>query len=211
MPRCRSNAGVEGVLAMQSTILERYPRAPDGRYIIDITAGKVSDLYNDFDKLAPYVRKELGQDLVEYISDSVRELGRQEFTIRFHLVEPPDEAMMARVTSSISSYFMYLKTIELHELGRIIRISLIYLVVGVALLFLTVWVNEQLAPGAAVLSRVFSQGLTVAAWVSLWEALATFLVNWTPYTRKIRMCERIAGAPVQFMSAPVPASLVPSG
>jgi hypothetical protein len=211
MLRCRSNAGVKGVLAMKSTILERYPRAPDGRYIIDITAGRVSDLYNDFDKLAPYVRKELGQDLVEYITDSVRELGREAFTIRFHLVEPPDEAMMGRVTTSINSYFLYLKTIELHELGRVIRASLIYLVVGIALLFLTVWVNEKLTPDAAVLSRVFSQGLTVAAWVSLWEALATFLVNWTPYTRQISMYERIAGAPVQFMPAPVPASLAPSG
>jgi hypothetical protein len=62
-----------------------------------------------------------------------------------------------------------------------------------------------------VLSRVFSQGLTVAAWVSLWEALATFLVNWTPYSRQIRMYERIAETPVQFMPAPVPASLAPSG
>jgi hypothetical protein len=201
----------EGTLLMKANILERYPRATDGRYIIDITAGKVSDLYNDFDKHAPYVRKELHQDLVEYITDSVRDLGREEFVIRFHLVDPPDEAMMDRVTASINSYFLYLKTIEYHELGRVIRTSLIYLVLGVALLFLTVWVNEKLMLDTTVLSRVFSQGLTVAAWVSLWEALATFLVNWTPYSRQIRMCERIAEAPVQFMPAPVPASVAPSG
>jgi len=196
---------------MKANILERYPRATDGRYIIDITAGKVGDLYNDFDKNAPYVRKELNQDLVEYITDSVRDLGREEFTIRFHLVESPDGEMMDRVTASMNSYFLYLKTIEFHELSRVIRTSLIYLVLGVALLFLSVWANERLALDATVLSRVFSQGLTVAAWVSLWEALATFLVNWTPYSRQIRMYERIAEAPVQFTQEPAPASAAPSG
>jgi hypothetical protein len=196
---------------MKENILERYPRTTDGRYIVDISAGKVSDLYDDFDKHAPYVRKELDQDLVEYITDSVRDLGREEFTIRLRLVEPPDDAMTARVTASINSYFLYLKTIEFNKLGRVIRTSLIYLVLGVAMLFLTVWLNQKLTPDATVLSRVFAQGLTVAAWVSLWEALATFLVNWTPYSRQIRMYERIAEAPVLFMPEPLPASAVPSG
>jgi hypothetical protein len=196
---------------MKSNILERYPCATDGRYMIDITADKVSDLYNDFDKNAPYVRKELDQDLVEYIRDSARDLGREKFTIRFYLVEPPDEAMMDRVTTSINSYFLYLKTIEFQELARIIRTSLIYLVLGVAMLFITVWLNQKLTTDASVLSSVFSQGLTVAAWVSLWEALATFLVNWTPYSRQIKIYERIAEAPVLFMSAPAPPSVTPSG
>jgi len=196
---------------MKANILERYPRSMDGRYCIDITASKVSDLYDDFDKHAPYVRKELDQDLVEYITDSARDLGREEFSIRFHLVEPPDEAMIARVTTSINSYFLYLKTIEFRELGRVIRTSLIYLLLGAVLLFLTVWLNQKLTPDATVLGSVFSQGLTVAAWVSLWEALATFLVNWAPYSRQIKIYERIAVAPVQFMPEPLPASVVPSG
>jgi hypothetical protein len=38
----------------------------------------------------------------------------------------------------------------------------------------------------------------IAAWVSLWEALAMFLVNWAPHRRLIRMYERIAKADVRF-------------
>lgn len=53
-------------------IIQRYQQLPDGHYAIDITAVKVSDLYNDFDKHAPYARKELDQDLVEYISEYAR-------------------------------------------------------------------------------------------------------------------------------------------
>lgn len=183
---------------MKSNILERYSQTADGRYIIDITSGKLSDLYNDFDKHAPYVRKELDQDLVEYITDSASDLGGEQFIIKFHFLEPPENNMKDRIITSINSYFLYLKNIELQELGRAMRTSMIFLVIGMSILFLSVWVNQQVALDASVVTNVFAQGLTVAAWVALWEALATFLVNWAPYTRKIRQYERIADAPVEF-------------
>lgn len=184
---------------LKKNILERYPQTPDGQYIIDINAGKISDLYNDFDNRMPYVRKELDQDLVEYISDSARDLNKEDFIILLQFVEPPDEMMKDGITKSIYSYFIYLKTIELKELSRVLRTSMIFFLIGLSLLFLSVWVNEQLSPTATVVTKVFAQGLTVAAWVSLWEALATFIINWTPYTRQARIYERIANAPVQFM------------
>lgn len=187
------------ILFMKKNILERYAQTEGGRYIIDINAGNMSDLYNDFDKLTPFVRKELDQDLAEYIIDSARDLHNQEFTIQFQLIEPPDDEMKARITTSINSYFLYLKSIELNELARVMRTSLIFLIIGMAILFISVWVNQQLKDDISVISTVFAQGLTVAAWVSLWEALATFIVNWTPYSRQINIYDRIANAPVQFI------------
>lgn len=184
---------------MKKKILERYTRDADGCYIIDISAGKISDLYNDFDKHMPYVRKELDQDLAEYITDSARDLSNEDFNIRFQLMEPAEDIMKERITKSINSYFIYLKTIELKELSRVLRTSLIFFFIGLSLLFLSVWVNEQISPETTVVTKVFAEGLTVAAWVSLWEALATFIINWTPYTRQIKLYERIAKAPVQFM------------
>lgn len=179
-------------------ILERYQQQPDGRYIIDITAGKVSDLYNHFDKHTPYARKELDQELVEYIYDSARDLGEHGYIIMIHLLEPPEDDLKSRITDSINGYFLYLKSIELNELSRIIRASLIYLMVGILLLFLTVWVNGKLTADSSVINQVFATGLTVAAWVSLWEALATFLVNWAPYNRKIKRYKRLSRTPIQF-------------
>ena len=181
---------------MKKNILERYSETSDGRYIIDIDAGKVNDLYNDFDKQMPYVRKELDQDLGEYITDSARDLHNEKFVIRLTFLEPPDEEMKQRIITSINSYYLYLKSIELNELSRVMRTSFIFFLLGLSILFLSVWVNEQVSPAATVITKVFAQGLTVAAWVSLWEALATFIVNWTPYTRNIKLYERIANAPV---------------
>lgn len=188
----------EGDLVMSKTIFERYAQTDDGRYIIGINAGKVSDLYNDYDSHTPYVRKELDQDLGEYITDSARDLNEANFVIQFQLMEPPAEDMKVRITTSINSYFNYLKSIELRELSRVMRKSMIFFLIGIAFLFLSVWFNEQLTSESTVVTKVFAQGLTVAAWVSMWEALATFIINWSPYTQKIKLYERIASAPVTF-------------
>ena len=189
---------------MKSAILERYQRTTSGQYIIDINAGEISYLYNDFDKYTPYVRKELDQDLVDYLIESASELDKEAFIIRLNLITPPVESMKSRITMSINSYFLYLKTIEIEELGRNMRTSLIFFIIGLLLLSISVWVNEQLelATNASVITKVFAEGLTVAAWVSMWEALANFLVNWAPFTRRIKLYERIATAPVQFISTP---------
>jgi hypothetical protein len=58
--------------------------------------------------------------------------------------------------------------------------------------------NERLDAEASVMGSVFAEGLTVAAWVSLWESLATFLIHWTPRRRRIRLFESIAQSDVLF-------------
>lgn len=183
---------------MKKTILERYRQMPDGRYVIDIHAGRPGDLYNNFDKFAPYVRKELDQDLVDYITDSARELGSELFVIQFRLLESIEGDFRERICKSINSYFLYLRSLEIEGLGRAMRTSLIFLVIGIAILSLSVWVNSDITPASSVVSKVFAEGLTVAAWVSMWEALATFLVNWAPISRKITLYKRIAETPVLF-------------
>lgn len=183
---------------MKKTILERYPLTPEGYYVIDIHAGKTSDLYNNFDKVAPYVKKELDQELVDYITNSAAELDDAEYLIQFRLQEPADDDLKERIVTSINSYFMYIRSIEIEELGRMMRKSLILLIVGIALLSLSIWANSVTTEDASVMEKVFAEGLTVAAWVSMWEAIANFLINWTPISRKLRLYKKIAEAKVLF-------------
>lgn len=183
---------------MKRKILDRYDRTADRRVIIDIAAGKVAHLYNDFDKMAPYVKKELDQDLVDYLVESMEEIGRLEVVIRFSFNERIDTSLKERVQASIHNYFVYLRELEIRALGRMGRTSLLLLGVGLAILFLSVWVNDNVVIRESVVKKVFAEGLIVAAWVSLWEALANFLINWAPHHRHIRIYERLARAPVQF-------------
>jgi len=183
---------------MKKPILDRYSRTSDNKIILDISAGKVEDLYNDFDKNAPYVKKDLDQDLVEYLIDSVREIGKEDFVIQFRLKSSADTNLTSRVKTSIHNYFLYLKELEFRELARMTRTSFILLAIGILILCLSVWVNQKIADYGEIITHVFAEGLNVAAWVSLWNAIATFLVNWVPHRKRIIMYEQISKATVLF-------------
>lgn len=183
---------------MEKPILERYARGEDGSLVIDVTAGRIEDLYNCYDKSAPYLKKDLEPELVDYLVECVREIGREPFVVRFRLDTSVDGEGMARLKESLGRYFLYLKQVEWRELKSMVRTSLILLAIGVAILTLSVWLHRQVDSHETVVGRVFAEGLTVAAWVSLWESLATFLINWAPHHRKIRVYQRIAAAPLLF-------------
>lgn len=183
---------------MKEKILDRYSRTTDNKIVIDITAGKVEDLYNDLDKHAPFRKKELDQDLVEYLIDSVSEIGKEEFVIQFRFAVLTDARLISRIKTSIHNYFQYLKVLELRELARMARSSFILFSLGILFLFMSVWTNQKIAGHDGVITHVLAEGITVAAWVSLWSALTNFLINWVPHHQQFKLYERISRAEISF-------------
>lgn len=184
---------------MKRDVLSRYEQAPEGTILIDVAATRVEDLYNNFDRNAPYIRRDLDQDLVDYLIDCARELGKAPFAIRFTLAHVLDDDRIARIQRSVQGFFLYLVELERQEVSEMIRRSLILFSIGVAIMFISVWVNH-LVSEHSVVGNVFAEGLTVAAWVSLWEALATFLIEWFPKRKNILLYHRLADAQLVFRS-----------
>lgn len=187
---------------MKKDVLSRYERTPYGSILIDVAAEKAEDLYSDFDRYAPYNRRDLDQNLVDYLIDCARELDREPFTISFGLSNPPDDARISRIRRSVNNFFIYLAEVERQKIRQMVRRSLVLFCIGVSILFLAVWVNQLLGEERTVVANVFAEGLTVAAWVSLWEALAIFLIEWFPRLRNINLYRRLASAESIFHARP---------
>jgi len=122
---------------MKKNILDRYSYTDDGKVIVDITADKIEYLYNDFDKHTPYIKKELDQGLVDYLLDCVREIGNEEFLVKFRFSESVDSELQSRVQTSIHNYFLYLNDLEFREMKQMLRTALILLLAGIAILTLS--------------------------------------------------------------------------
>ena len=185
---------------MKKDVLNRYERDANGYILIDVATDRVEDLYSDFDRSAPYIRRDLDQDLVEYLIECARELGQEPFTISFTLTRAPDDARLSRIHRSINNFFLYLAEIERQKVRQMLRRSLVLFCIGIAILTLSVWVNRWFEPHRSVVGYVFAEGLIVAAWVSLWESLATFLLEWFPCLRNIRLYRRLASVQPVFRS-----------
>lgn len=185
---------------MRRNVLSRYEKDEQGNILLDVSARRVEDLYNDFDKSAPYIRRDLDQDLADYLIESARELGKVQFTIRFTLADAPDEPRSLRIRGSLKTYFLYLAEAEFHKILQMFRRSSILFAIGLGILFAAVSLNRMLGPERSVTANIFAEGLTIAAWVSLWEALAIFLVEWFPHRKNVMLYQRLAHAQIIFRS-----------
>jgi hypothetical protein len=189
---------VKILAVMKKSIISRYERTENNEVIVDASVRNVEDLYNNFDRTAPYLKKDLDQDFVEYVIDCMHEIGRTDFVIRISLSNMPDKVVMDRVRRSIKTFFQYLQDTERRALRKMFRRSLVLFVIGMVLLALAIEATKRLSSSEGVLAEVFAQGLTVAAWVSLWEAIANLLLEWFPHRQDIKRYDRVINAPVTF-------------
>jgi len=183
---------------MKKSIISRYERTDNNEIIIDASIRSVEDLYNNFDRTADYLKKDLDQEFVDYVTDCVREIGKRDFVIRISPSTMPDKVVMDRVRRSIRTYFLYLRETEKRQLRAMLRRSLVLFAIGLALLAPAIAMTRRFSSSEGVLAEVFAQGLTVAAWVSLWEAIANLFIEWYPRRQEIKRYGRIIDAPVKF-------------
>lgn len=183
---------------MKKDILERYERTKEEEIVIDISAQRVEDLYDDFDRRSHFLKKDLSQDLVEYIIDSVTEIENEAFVIEFNLEAFAEVESVSRVKNSIKNFFVYMQELELRKMKNKMRTAMILFFIGLLIATISVLMNQSELVKTSVMTAVIAEGLTVAAWVSLWEALATILIKWMPHKKKILLFERIANAKVRF-------------
>lgn len=183
---------------MKTAVLNRYEKDPQGRFVIDVSADGFEELYSFFDKGAPYARRDLDYELAEYLAESVAELEGHPFLIRFSLKRPIGSDDQSRIANSIQVYFHYLAEKERRQVGRMIRKSLLLFVLGLLILSGAVWFSQWSRSWDSVGANVVAQGFTVAAWVSLWESLATFLFEWSPRRRRIRQFRSLAESALDF-------------
>ncbi|MCB1746773.1 MAG: hypothetical protein H6977_08215 [Gammaproteobacteria bacterium] len=174
----------------------RYARLDDGRVVFDVAVDGVEDLFNNFERGMPYGRRDLAPDVADYLAECAHETGVLPFVLRIRFARPPPPVDARRIEHAVSSFFVYLATTERTAMASMARKSLVLFLLGLTLLFAAVGLNQWLGAERSVVGDVFGEGVTVAAWVALWEALATFIVEWSPHRRALATYRRLAAAEV---------------
>ena len=62
------------LLPVPKKIVYRYEHTVEGLVIVDVAARRVEDLYENFDKTAPFHKKDLDEDLAYYLREWVNHL-----------------------------------------------------------------------------------------------------------------------------------------
>lgn len=183
---------------MKQDIFSRYESHSSRRLAIDVSVGRVEELFEDFDSAASYVKKDLDQDFVDYLIESVREIGSYDFVIRIHLPVLVHEKHRKRVRKSVKSYFMYLELLEWRKLKKMLWRSSLLFLMGMLLLTFSMLLKGNMEHATGVIKELLTEGLTVAAWVSLWSAFASLIFELGRRISNIRLFRRIASREVVF-------------
>lgn len=177
---------------MKDNILERYDINENNDLLIKIYTKNIEDLYEDYDKKSSFIKKDLNHKLEEYLFESVKEIGNQNFEIQFIFENKIEKESELRLKNSIRDYFLYLRFLEKKNLRENLKNSSLFIVIG----FILISLSFKLSDHSGFLYKLFSEGTMVAGWVALWEALAILLVNWLPLYKKLRILKRIAFAKI---------------
>jgi hypothetical protein len=182
----------------KNPILSRYELTENGCAVIDVSVRSIEELYENFDRTATYLKKDLDQDFVDYLIDCVREIGEYGFLIRISHSKPESQDHMERVRDSIKNYFEYLQELETREFKILLRKSLWMFALGLGLVTLSISVDGRLSKSGTLPYQLFIEGLTVVSWVSLWEAFSTFFFKLPSYYQNTHRYRRIMLTQVTF-------------
>jgi len=186
---------------LKQDIFSRYESHSSKRLAIDVSVGKIEELFEDFDSAASYVKKDLDQDFVDYLIESVEEIGGYDFVVRIHLPGLVQEKHRKRVRKSIKSYFRYLELLERRKLRKVLWRSFLLFSLGMLLLIISMTLKENIEHLHSLMKELMIEGLTVAAWVSLWSAFASLIFELTGIITDIRIYRRIASREVVFKTS----------
>lgn len=179
---------------MKKDILNRYDRTLNDEIIIKISTDRFENLYEHFDMNSSFLKKDLSQQLVDYIIESVNEISNEKFIIKFYFKEKTEKEDFLQIERSIDSYFNYLEELEKKKMKEQIKNSLIFMIIGIFFIALSIITETN----KEMTYRIISEGLMIAGWVSMWEAMATILIKWLPLSKKLKLFKRIITAKIEF-------------
>ncbi|MFV7791312.1 hypothetical protein ACNO6Z_10730 [Aliarcobacter lanthieri] len=177
----------------KNSILERYDKDENGNLIIRIHTPKVEDLYENYDKKSTFIKKDLKEDLEDYLIESVEEIDNNPFKIVFYFDEKSTSATEDRLKISIKEYFEYLQYLKKIKIKESIKNSLIFIVIG----FILVAFAFILSENEDFIIKLLSEGIMVGGWVALWEAGAILLINWIPLKKELNIFKKISNANIE--------------
>lgn len=176
---------------------------PAGTHDIEIRIPALVHLFNSLDP-SPFLQRDLDGEAEAHIVGWARELpGRA--AIRIVISLPEEEAMRARregVGPALQNYFALRAEAVRRDLKELFRQGWVYLAIGLPVLAVCL-ISSQLverAIGPGPVTRIMEESLIIVGWVANWRPIETFLYDWWPLVRRMRLYRRLEAAEVKIVA-----------
>lgn len=175
-----------------------YRREGDA-YLVELNLSDPRQLFNSLDP-APFIAKDLDDDAVSYILESVKEFPIDTpLKLLIHLPRTSQSAVSESIPESIRNYFGYRMRSAARQLVFVFRKGRLALLGGLTLLFLCLLLSDTIGhAGEGPLYRILSEGLLIGGWVAMWRPTEFLLYDWWPLRWERKIFEKVAQMPVEL-------------
>jgi hypothetical protein len=185
-------------------------RKEEGRICIDLRLHSARQLFDSRDP-APFRERDLDEDAVDYVVDSVEEAPpRLPLKLVVWITDPAESLPDATIVAAIHTHFHYLLDRVGSNIRKHLRQGQLKLLLGLAILGVCLTLSRLgLMFPAGALRDILREGFAIVGWVAMWRPAEVLLYDWWPLVQERHLLQRIALAEVYIQHGPA-GSVVPS-
>lgn len=185
---------------MDSEILKRYDMTVDNKFIVPVSLPDYSALYEKYDYISSFYKRDLNQKLVEYLFYCAREIGgRNNFILRIDLpVKQKSESDESDIIFSIKKYFEYEISLSRYEIRAAVHRLIVHFAIAAGALLMWLFFRSAIPQSSTAVYQLFTIGLSVGIWVLLLIGISRFTFRIQTQKTTIRLCKKIMISPVEF-------------
>lgn len=169
----------------------------DKSYHVVIDLDTYRDVYSEWD-YSPMSNRDLDEDLHEYLMDCSGEIGiRRDMVIDFFVPsEIVNESRESRSIQGFRQYFAYrIRKIKAERMRKI-KNSIIFFIVGTALLISATFIEDIITSNYVY--KILSEGLFIGGWVAIWEIFSIIFFEVNELNYKIRHFKRLQKVDIKY-------------
>ncbi|MCU0526033.1 MAG: hypothetical protein MUF72_14515 [Elainella sp. Prado103] len=166
-------------------------------YMIEIGLDQYSDIFSEWDP-APFKRREIDPDLATYLEESSQEIpGKHRIELCFILpLQNYNQRIETEARQGLANSFIFKLYLLRKQLKKTNAQMLRLVILGLLLLWFGAIATRRVEEG--VISSTLIEGVFIAGWVFLWEAVSLFFFTNLELYQRYRTYRRLQDAPVIF-------------
>lgn len=168
-------------------------------FIVRVLIQNYRHLFNELDP-APLKQRDLNQEILNYLDECSLDIPLK-YGVRLEFIAEHDFAHQdneQRARTGLKTYFTFVLLTLHREIVSTYRKCAVYIFASFLLLFLSFYLNSQMANGGILFSTLL-EGLSIGGWVFLWEAIALVVFSNRETRASYRRNERLRDADVSFV------------
>jgi hypothetical protein len=165
-----------------------------------------SDIFRGYFNLqdpSPVYKRQLSQELEEYIMASMRKATRHSVVnYKISYTNERDKEYADPLIFAIRRHFSAARARAMTEFEKFKRRTYLLLVVSFSVVMISHWLLPVLLKGGeSILHTGLSNSLDVFSWVILWKPIDRLIFYWNPYLKDIAMLDKLEKAESSVVEA----------